>query len=98
MPLGTDKAELILLSSILSVLFRLVPLEDGQIIIDSVDVGKIGLHHLRSKLSIIPQGSFGSKVCCNRPAHFRDFVFDRPCYFRRDCTTQFGSFIDHVGC
>ncbi|KAE8844846.1 hypothetical protein PTNB85_03111 [Pyrenophora teres f. teres] len=42
-------------SSIMSALFRLQELSSGSIVIDGVDIGKIGLHDLRSKLAIIPQ-------------------------------------------
>ena len=42
-------------SSIMSTLFRLVELSAGSIIIDGVDISKIGLHDLRSRLAIIPQ-------------------------------------------
>ncbi|KAH0363074.1 P-loop containing nucleoside triphosphate hydrolase protein, partial [Aureobasidium melanogenum] len=42
-------------SSILSTLFRLVELSHGTIIIDGMNIAKIGLHDLRSRLSIIPQ-------------------------------------------
>lgn len=42
-------------SSIMQALFRLVELSGGHISIDGVDISKIGLHALRSRLSIIPQ-------------------------------------------
>ncbi|KAJ7221013.1 ABC transporter [Mycena haematopus] len=42
-------------SSIMTALFRLVELTSGSIIIDGVDVSKIGLGDLRSGLAIIPQ-------------------------------------------
>jgi ATP-binding cassette subfamily C (CFTR/MRP) protein 1 len=42
-------------SSIMSTLFRLTELSGGSITIDGVDIAKIGLHDLRSKLAIIPQ-------------------------------------------
>lgn len=41
-------------SSILAALFRLEEIK-GKIIIDDVDCSRIGLHELRSKISIIPQ-------------------------------------------
>ena len=42
-------------SSIMSTLFRLVELSDGNITIDGVDIAKVGLEDLRSRLAIIPQ-------------------------------------------
>lgn len=42
-------------SSIMSTLFRLQELSGGSIVIDGVDIAKVGLHDLRSKLAIIPQ-------------------------------------------
>jgi len=42
-------------SSIMSTLFRLVELSGGSITIDGINISKIGLHDLRSKLAIIPQ-------------------------------------------
>ncbi|XP_055326164.1 probable multidrug resistance-associated protein lethal(2)03659 [Sitodiplosis mosellana] len=41
-------------SSIIQSLFRLAQ-NEGQILIDGIDVGVIGLHDLRKKISIIPQ-------------------------------------------
>ncbi|KAH3666650.1 hypothetical protein WICMUC_005554 [Wickerhamomyces mucosus] len=42
-------------SSLLSALYRLGELSEGKIIIDGIDISKIGLYDLRSKLTIIPQ-------------------------------------------
>ncbi|XP_003373976.1 putative ABC transporter, ATP-binding protein [Trichinella spiralis] len=42
-------------SSITLALFRIVEPDSGQIIIDGIDISTVGLHDLRSRLSIIPQ-------------------------------------------
>ncbi|GAV06290.1 hypothetical protein RvY_16304 [Ramazzottius varieornatus] len=42
-------------SSLISALFRLVEAATGGITIDSLDIGRLGLHDLRSRLTIIPQ-------------------------------------------
>lgn len=41
-------------SSLITAMFRLAEVQ-GQLIVDGIDVQTIGLHELRSKLSIIPQ-------------------------------------------
>ncbi|XP_076819725.1 multidrug resistance-associated protein 1-like isoform X2 [Clavelina lepadiformis] len=42
-------------SSLTLALFRIIEAAEGMITIDGLDLGKMGLHSLRSKLSIIPQ-------------------------------------------
>ena len=42
-------------SSVLVALFRIAPLYQGRIMIDGVDISKIGVHTLRQQLAIIPQ-------------------------------------------
>uniref|UniRef100_A0A5S6Q8F7 ABC-type glutathione-S-conjugate transporter n=1 Tax=Trichuris muris TaxID=70415 RepID=A0A5S6Q8F7_TRIMR len=42
-------------SSITLALFRIVEPVEGSIVIDNVDIGLLGLHDLRSRISIIPQ-------------------------------------------
>lgn len=42
-------------SSIMSALFRITELAGGSITIDGVDISKIGLYDLRSRMAIIPQ-------------------------------------------
>ncbi|KAK3430193.1 hypothetical protein EUGRSUZ_E01720, partial [Eucalyptus grandis] len=42
-------------STLIQAIFRIVEPMEGSIIIDDIDISKIGLHDLRSRLSIIPQ-------------------------------------------
>lgn len=42
-------------SSLTLALFRIIEAAGGQILIDGVDIAKLGLHTLRSRLTIIPQ-------------------------------------------
>uniref|UniRef100_A0A1I7Y524 ABC transporter domain-containing protein n=1 Tax=Steinernema glaseri TaxID=37863 RepID=A0A1I7Y524_9BILA len=42
-------------SSLALALFRMIEPAEGKIVIDGVDISKIGLHDLRSNLTIIPQ-------------------------------------------
>ena len=42
-------------STLIQALFRIVEPESGKIVLDGIEISSIGLHDLRSRLSIIPQ-------------------------------------------
>ena len=42
-------------SSLTLALFRIIEAADGNIVIDGIPTDKLGLHELRSKLTILPQ-------------------------------------------
>ena len=42
-------------STVVQTLFRLLEAEEGTISIDDVDISSVGLHRLRTKISVIPQ-------------------------------------------
>jgi len=42
-------------STVVQALFRLLEAENGTITVDGTDISKIGLHRLRTKISVIPQ-------------------------------------------
>ena len=42
-------------STLIQELFQIVELAAGQIMIDGINISVLGLHNLRSRLSIIPQ-------------------------------------------
>ena len=42
-------------STLIQTLFRIVDPAAGQVLIDGINISSIGLHNLRSRLSIIPQ-------------------------------------------
>ena len=44
-------------SSLALCLFRILEADTGKISIDDIDIGKLGLHDLRQRLTIIPQVS-----------------------------------------
>jgi len=46
-------------SSLINSLFRLMELDSGSIRIDGLDISRMGVRQLRSKMAIIPQVSSG---------------------------------------
>lgn len=55
-------------------LFRIIEAAGGNITIDNINIGEIGLHDLRSKLTIIPQVIISLKICSVSSYNFLNFV------------------------
>ncbi len=49
-------------SSLAFGLFRMVETNEGRILIDNIDIKRIGLHDLRQQLTIVPQVFFDKFV------------------------------------
>lgn len=60
-------------SSLTLGLFRIIEAAEGHIFIDGVDIGQLGLHDLRSRITIIPQVSRQDTVLLLRPAQVSQF-------------------------
>lgn len=45
-------------SSVLNALFRLVPICNGHILVDGIDVAKVAVRELRAHFAVVPQSPF----------------------------------------
>ena len=61
-------------SSLTLALFRIVEPASGEIVIDDVDVSTLGLHDLRSRITIIPQVGALHREGCGGPSYCRQLV------------------------
>lgn len=52
-------------SSLTLALFRIIEADEGSIRIDGVDISQVGLHTLRSRITIIPQVVWSLLTTCN---------------------------------
>lgn len=58
-------------SSLMLALFRLIDVTVGRVLLDGVDVAKIGLDALRRQLAIIPQVPLPSLVTVQNAGHWQ---------------------------
>lgn len=70
-------------SSLTLSLFRIVEAAEGSILVDGVDISTIGLHTLRSRLTIIPQVTF-SLLSVDKKKTIRFMYFIRIQYCFRE--------------
>jgi ABC-type multidrug transport system fused ATPase/permease subunit len=77
-------------SSLTLALFRMIEPADGKIVIDGVDIRQIGLHDLRSNITIIPQ--------VRNRYRLLKLASSGTCAFLRDFTLQFGPIRSVFGC
>lgn len=63
-------------SSLTLGLFRINESAEGEIIIDDINIAKIGLHDLRFRITIIPQvGSGVPRASVGHPESLRRYIF-----------------------
>lgn len=58
-------------SSLTNCLFRIIEAAEGHILIDDIDISNIGLHDLRSRLTIIPQVQYRHTQILKRSIHLK---------------------------
>eukprot|EP00061_Rhincodon_typus_P012174 g37743.t1 len=73
-------------SSMTLCLFRIIEAAEGEIIIDGVKIADIGLHDLRSKLTIIPQYSEDEVWKAVELSHLKQFVNSLPAKLEHECS------------
>jgi ATP-binding cassette, subfamily C (CFTR/MRP), member 10 len=45
-------------SSVLNALFRLIPVCNGRILVDGIDISEVSVRDLRNRFSVVPQSPF----------------------------------------